>query len=234
MADSGEMYRAGLPMPGARLLAAAGLVRPGVPVADVGCDHSKLAVYLAKSGHSPKVVAVDVRPMPLSRAKAFVRQTGCADVVDCRLGNGLQAVMPGEVQDVIIAGLSGETMVNILTAAPWVQSPQVQLVLVPTTQSSTIRRWLLQNGFALLQEEPVEERGYYYTVLQVGYTGVKIADPPALLCEVGLVCGNQSPAAVGYLNRRLAHLQKKAHANLPPSQQQALQQLISEVQACLM
>ena len=39
-----------LPTLDARLTAAAQLVRPGQPVADIGCDHGKLTAVLAASG----------------------------------------------------------------------------------------------------------------------------------------------------------------------------------------
>ena len=112
----GERYRAGLPTLGARLLAAANAVRPGRPAADIGCDHGKLAVWLALRGISPRVIAVDSRPLPLAKARALAAQTGCADVVACRLGDGLAALAPGEAQEIIIAGLSGETIIALLDA----------------------------------------------------------------------------------------------------------------------
>ena len=53
-----------LPSLDARLAAAAVLVRPGEPVADLGCDHGKLTAVLAASGNYPKVIGADLRPGP--------------------------------------------------------------------------------------------------------------------------------------------------------------------------
>ena len=53
-----------LPTLDARLSAAAELVRPGEPVADIGCDHGKLTAVLAASGKYPKVIGADLRPGP--------------------------------------------------------------------------------------------------------------------------------------------------------------------------
>ena len=58
-----------LPTLDARLTAAAELVRPGQPVADIGCDHGKLTAVLAASGRYPKVIGADLRPGPLSKAR---------------------------------------------------------------------------------------------------------------------------------------------------------------------
>lgn len=51
-----------------RLSAVAGLVTRGNRLADVGCDHGYLPVYLYQKGIIPHGIAMDVRPGPLSRA----------------------------------------------------------------------------------------------------------------------------------------------------------------------
>ena len=137
----------------ARLRAAAQLVRRGHRAADIGCDHGKLSAALVCSGRCPFVVAADLRPGPLSVARANMEAAGCADKVDLRLGNGLEVVRPGEAEDIIIAGMGAETICEILEAAPWVKDPAVRLVLVPATKHSVLRRWLCRQGFELKEEK---------------------------------------------------------------------------------
>lgn len=201
-------------------------------MADIGCDHGKLSVWLALSGVTPHVYAVDNRPMPLARAQALVQQTATGRLVSCRLGDGLQALAPMEAQDIIIAGMSGESIIAILAAAPWVRSTDVQLVLVPATRPDALRLWLYQNGFALGQELPVEERGRFYSVMSVQYTGV-VQTPSALFCWLGLVPQTPGRAAEGYIRKYLGHLRKRQQAALPNEQKFELEQLIQEVEQCL-
>lgn len=228
----GETYRAGLPSPGARLLTAIRLVRPGQPVADIGCDHGKLAVYLALAGISPKVIAVDKRPLPLARARALVRQTGCANMVECRLGDGLAPVQAAEVTQVVIAGVSGETMVEILAPCAWLQTEGNRLILVPASRAAQLRRWLGANGFALQSEEAVEENGKVYTVLAAEYTGQILPQPP-LFYELGLLAASPTPVAKAYIAQHLRYLQNQLNAPMAQSENQALRQLIKEVEQCL-
>lgn len=228
----GETYRAGCPSLGARLLAAAALVRPGHVVADIGCDHGKLAVYLGLQPQVPKVIAADVRPMPLARARGLVQQNDCAHKVECRLGDGLSCLAPGEAREIIIAGMSGQTIGQIMEACPWAAEEQNHFILVPTTRHTQLRKWLYQQGYSLQQEVAVEENGRFYTVFLVGYTG-KREEKSSLFCTVGLLQQNQSPAAKGYIACRLAHLQKMTRASLPEQEQRELEQLINEVKACL-
>ncbi|NLW78869.1 MAG: SAM-dependent methyltransferase [Ruminococcaceae bacterium] len=229
----GERYRAGLPTLGARLLAAANAVRPGRPAADIGCDHGKLAVWLALRGISPRVIAVDSRPLPLAKARALAAQTGCADVVACRLGDGLAALAPGEAQEIIIAGLSGETIIALLDACAWVRSPDMHLVLVPASRHERLRRWLCTAGFAIDDETPVAEKGRVYTVLSVSYTGVPTSPGPLFYLLGQLPASPDKAAAASYIAARLRNLKKQAAAPLPEAERAAHLQLVKEVEACL-
>lgn len=180
--------------PGARLRAAASLVREGHSAADIGCDHGKLAVYLVESGRCPHVVAADLRPGPLSRARALVRERGLEDRIDCRLGDGLSVLGPQEAEEIVIAGMGGETIAAILAGAPWLRAPRYNLVLLAASSQSDLRRWLCENGFALCREVPVVEGKHCYTAMQAAYTGRSFVPDP-LFCLVGLLRGQRSPAA---------------------------------------
>ena len=81
-----------LPTLDARLAAAAELVRPGEPVADIGCDHGKLTAVLAASGKYPKVIGADLRPGPLAKAEQTLEHAGCKDRAELRLGDGLSVL----------------------------------------------------------------------------------------------------------------------------------------------
>lgn len=233
MANSGETYRAGLPKLGARLLAAAGLVRAGGVVADIGCDHGKLSVYLALRGRAERVIAVDARPMPLEKARALAAQTGCQNVVDCRLGSGLSVLAPSEAQDIVMAGLSGETMAGIVEQAPWVRDEKVRLVLLPSQRAERLRAFLCRNGFEIFEEVPVLERGRAYSAMLAGYTG-KAEEPTALFCLLGLVPQAGNEAARAYAAARLSSLKKQAQAKMDETARAAHEKLVREVETCLL
>ena len=231
-AQGGETYRAGCPSLGARLLAAAGLVRSGRVVADIGCDHGKLAVYLGLQSRVPRVIAADVRPMPLARAKGLVKQNACEHKVECRLGDGLACLAQGEATEIIIAGMSGQTIQEIMESCPWAAAQENHFILIPTTRHTQLRKWLYEAGYVIQQEVPVYENRKYYTVLSARYTGQRKEQTP-LFCTIGLMQQNDSPQAKGYITCRLRHLQKKARASLPEEERAALEKLTQEVAACL-
>ena len=161
-----------LPTLDARLTAAAELVRPGEPVADIGCDHGKLTAVLAASGKSPKVIGADLRPGPLAKAKQTLEHTNCQDRAELRLGDGLSVLSAGEVGSIVLAGVSAQTTWEIVERAPWVSTVGgPRLVLVPATRHSDLRRWLWTHGFALLADRPVQAAGRWYAVMAAEYTG---------------------------------------------------------------
>ena len=185
-----------LPTLDARLSAAAELVRPGEPVADIGCDHGKLTAVLAASGKYPKVIGADLRPGPLAKAEQTLEYAGCKDRAELRLGDGLSVLSPGEVSTIVLAGVSAQTTWEIIEKAPWVSAPGgPRLVMVPATRHSDLRRWLWKHGFALAADRPVQAAGRWYAVMAAEYTG-QVKTPTFQECLFGLT--GQWPEGEGY------------------------------------
>ena len=146
-----------------RLLAAAELVEPGARVADVGTDHGYLPVWLRQKERSPYVIASDLRPDPLASARASAARWGVRGI-DFRLCPGLEGIGPQEVDTVVIAGMSGETMAGILADAAWDWTGK-RLILQPMTKRPELLSWLYENGLHLCRETLVPEQEKLYCVL---------------------------------------------------------------------
>ena len=101
-----------------RLAAVAAQVPPGARLADVGTDHAYLPVWLLLAGRIVGAVATDVNQGPLQRGQETAQRYGVAHRMDFRRCDGLAALSPGEVDTVVIAGMGGDLMVHILSAAP--------------------------------------------------------------------------------------------------------------------
>lgn len=199
-----------------RLAAAAAYIRRGGTAADIGCDHGKLTAALTAGGLCRKVIAADLRPAPLARAKALAYACGCAQSVDFRLGDGLSVLRPGEAEDIVIAGLSGVTIGEIIAGAPpdfFTAAPETRLILAPASKHAYLRRFLYENGFALLDETPCLAAGRYYTVMYAAYTG-RFETPDAYFCAAGL-CAKPGDGA-GYLLHAADVLAKEARGAAEP------------------
>lgn len=190
-----------------RLSAAMEMVRQGSRAADVGTDHGRLALRLVLEEKCPLVYASDLRREPLEKARRLVARFGFEDRVICRLTDGLEGFLPQEVDDVILAGMGGETIAQIIQRAPWLQDGSKQLVLVPTTSPDLLRAFLARQGFSVIQERAVEAKGRFYGVLCTRYSGHS-----RQLSPLEAIVGNiqrSGPAAHGYFQKAL-YIEEKA------------------------
>lgn len=149
-----------------RLEAVAQAVPPGACVIDVGTDHARLPVWLVQSGRVRRAIATDLRSGPLEGAAALIAKTGLESCISLRLTDGLSGLGPEDGDTVVIAGMGGETMISILSAAPWTKQGTL-LILEPQTKQAELRRYLLENGYAVISERLVRDAGRIYPVLTV-------------------------------------------------------------------
>ena len=217
---------------GPRLGAASSLVAPGLPVADVGTDHALLLVDLLRSGRVPRGVAVDIGAAPLAGAQARLQAEGLLDVVDIRLGNGLAPLTPGEVGSVVIAGMGGRRIVDIVSAHPAVVSRLTRLVVQPNTEVARVRAGLRDAGLQLVDEQLVRDMGRWYAVL--AWSQGK-ADGPWSAADLlwgPLLRARRDPALVEFLRgeqRRLSRAVQQAGTAAPESLVEELRAIEDEL-----
>lgn len=148
-----------------RLQAIASLVPPGARLVDVGTDHGYLPIYLLQCHRIVHAIATDLRPGPLARGRSMARAYGQEERITFRLCDGLAGVSPQEVDTVVIAGMGGETIAAILDAVPWCR--EKQLLLQPMSRAEFLRPWLATNGFQVIEETLVLDKGHIYPILRV-------------------------------------------------------------------
>ena len=204
-----------------RLQTVASLVRQGSRVADIGTDHAHLPVWLVQNGICLSAIASDIVKGPVAAATHTIEQAGETARVQVRLGDGLSTVLPHEVEDIVIAGMGGETIVSILQAAPWVQHTRYRLILQPMTRSEVLRRYLWDNGFDIIREMPVQEGRHWYTVLCVGFVGKRQSLPLAAY-YIGRLSAKDGAA---YLQRVWRRLEKQKRGCTTAELEQCLQQV---------
>ncbi len=154
-----------------RLLACASLVRPGNVAADIGTDHGYLPIYLLEQGICPRVLAADIREMPLEAAKRNVQRSGITSHIDFYLSDGLENLPVEQLQTVICAGMGGDCMIGILDRARVVWQPGYQFILQPQSSVSDLRKWLSEQHFSILRERLAQDGKFIYTVMEVVYGG---------------------------------------------------------------
>lgn len=150
-----------------RLGAIAGLVPEGCGCfADIGTDHGYVPVSLLLEGRVRRAVAADIGAPPLEHARRTAARYGVTDRIDFRLGDGLSVLRPGEAEVIVIAGMGGDAVVDILSAAPWSRAGPL-LLLQPMSKAEVLRAFLPEGGFAVLAERLVQDKGVLYPILTV-------------------------------------------------------------------
>ena len=144
------------------------MVTPGSSLADVGCDHGYLPIWLVLNGRITSAVAMDVRPGPLERARSHIREQGLSDRIGTRLSDGLKELSPGECDSLVIAGMGGPLMERILEDGRELLPMFREMILQPQSDIPHFRAWLVKNGFSITDEEMIAEDGKYYTVIKAG------------------------------------------------------------------
>lgn len=154
----------------------ADMIPEGGILADVGCDHGFLDIYLVQKGKISGAIAMDVREGPLAAATAHVREAGLEKIIETRLSDGLEKMMPGEAKTLVCAGMGGPLMQRILRAYPEKTESFQDLLLQPQSEIPEFRAFLRANGYKIVEERIVWEDGKYYFPMRVRREAVT-ADP---------------------------------------------------------
>ena len=133
-------------------------------VADIGCDHGYTSILLAKAGKAEKIIACDIGQAPLESAKKNILREGLTDRIECRLGDGLEPIKSFEAESVLISGMGGPLMMEIL-------DKRIEefsfAVLSPQSDFANFRRFLFDR-MDILKEEYLEEGGKFYRLFFAG------------------------------------------------------------------
>ncbi len=201
-----------------RLRTIASLVPIGARVCDVGTDHARLPIYLKQHKIAISVIATDLNEKPLKFAKENIEKSGISGI-KLRLCDGLSAVQKGEVDTVIVAGIGGEVMSEILKSCNWIKSSNITLILQPTTSPEILRKSLINNGFDILTEIPLFENGKIYSIMTARFCGGAL-NYPEHFYYIGKVPKNED--GIIYIKKQQKRIFDcmNAYKNIPAKQKE--------------
>lgn len=177
---------------------------------DVGTDHAYLAADLILSGKCGRVIASDVKEGPLESARKTVEKYGIADKVDLILSDGLSNVPYENVSDIIIAGMGGETIAEIIAGADCSRYENIRFILQPMTKPECLRKTLYDYQLKIVSEKVVEDGDKLYVVICAEYN-----KEFQYLTEYESIAGlfdKSDMLATKYRHRQLKCLEKKYDA----------------------
>ena len=145
-----------------RLKKIAELVSGKGTAVDVGTDHAYLAAELITSGKCSRVIASDIKEGPLDSARHTVEKFGVQDKVELILSDGLEKVPLENVSDIIIAGMGGETIADIVSR---IKDDNIRLIMQPMTKVELLRRKLYEMGYEVTEEHLVADGDKMYVII---------------------------------------------------------------------
>jgi tRNA (adenine22-N1)-methyltransferase len=170
--------------------------------ADIGTDHGYVAEMLLKEGICEKVIATDLNEGPLNRAKEHLSSVKLSDKCDFRLGSGLTVLNEGEADAIIIAGMGGDLISEIIETSKDTAMKAKQLILQPMTAVDNLRRYLSEHGFEIIDENIVREYNHFYFIIKAKKGLAKKEDE--IYYEISRILLNKKePLMLDYINKVL-------------------------------
>ncbi len=190
-----------------RLKTIASFVNSNTTVADIGTDHGYIPVYLVENKISSKVIATDINEGPLNSAKSIVTEKGLSNYIHTRLGNGLSVLDIGEVDTVIIAGMGGKLITEILDKSSHIANSINYFIFQPMIGSTILRRYIYKNGYKIIDEKLAFESGRIYEIIFAEHGNDNIEDE--IFFEIGKkLLMNKDPLLPDYINERITKYEK--------------------------
>lgn len=195
---------------GPRLLCVASMVRCKRKIVDIGTDHAYLPAFLVLNKKAEDVLACDIGIKPLENAKRTVEMYSLQDNIRLRVSDGLKEVLSEETDEIIICGMGGTLIAEILNAADWIKKQGMHLILQPMTHSEDVRHYLYENGFVISDEKHMIDNNRVYCCMSADYTGENLPVDEGF-CYFGRL-PVEGDAATEFVRKRLNRLDTKLSA----------------------
>ncbi|HEY8418914.1 MAG TPA: class I SAM-dependent methyltransferase [Clostridia bacterium] len=135
-------------------------------IADIGCDHGKLSVYLISKGRCSKVLATDISPKSLEKTQNLAQSKKVSDKIITLCGDGLEPLINyGQKIDLaIIAGLGGYEIIKIIERD---KNFIDRYILSPQQNVSILRKKLNEFGYKIINDFIVLDKSKFYDIIEV-------------------------------------------------------------------
>ena len=198
-----------------RLKQCCAFIPKGAVVADIGCDHGYLSIYLLKNEIARQVIAADINEMPLQSAVQNAARFAVSDCISFYLSDGAQNI-PRNFTHMVCAGMGADTIISILERAPWLKDERYTLILQCQSKTPTLRKYLWEQGYAIKRETVLKDGRFLYTVMEAAYA-------PAVSFTLGHCWLPPALAASGspYLEEYYRQVTTKLHRAINGRKEQA-------------
>jgi len=133
-------------------------------VIDIGCDHAYLPIYLIENGISKSAIAVDNKIGPLKNAQENIKKCGLENKIKTILSDGFKDVKNQDYDTIIISGMGGDTIKEILDFS--LINPSASLILEPNNNQRELRLYLSLHSYKIIDEAFIRDGNHYYMIIE--------------------------------------------------------------------
>ena len=214
-----------------RLQAIYKMVPKGV-AADIGADHGKLMIALFEGGIVTHGYAVENKKGPYNRLVKALTEKGIEEDIVPLFSDGIKD-LPEIVHTVIIAGMGGNLIIDILKKYPKKTEQIKTLIIDAHTCIPKVREEVSKLGFVIFDEKMVREDGVFYEIIK--FVRADIATYGEKDIEFGPILRNEKSATfkekyegrINEIDRLLAN------KNLPKARIEQLSKEKEKIQSIL-
>ena len=143
------------------------LVEDNSIVADIGTDHGIVPYELIKSNKAKKVIASDISEKSLDKLREKLDYLDEPEKIILNVSDGLDNLNEYQVDTIIISGMGGNLIVDILNKNIDVANSANCLILGANNSLSVLRKFLHDNSFEIIEEVDLFENDKYYQIIKV-------------------------------------------------------------------
>lgn len=178
-------------------------------IMDIGTDHGYIPIYLIKNNIAQKVIASDINKEPLNKAKINASLDGVLDKIELRLGGGLSPLKNKEANSVIIAGMGGNLIRDILESDLNKVKNLDYLILQPAQNPEVLRKYLYKNDYEILDEDICLDENQYYEIFKVRYKAGDYISLEDIFYEISpMMLNKKLPLLKSYIESKIEKNEK--------------------------
>ncbi|NTW71879.1 MAG: SAM-dependent methyltransferase [Eubacteriaceae bacterium] len=220
-----------------RLLTVAKHVDNDAVVADIGTDHGYIPVYLVEKGISEKIFATDINEGPLKSAEKQIESHKMSEKISTRKCDGLSCLGGERIDNIIIAGMGGILIKEILEKDKIIALNAKKLILQPMVAQEEVRKYLLENGFLIINEDLAKEKDRLYQIIVASPGEKNQGETKQIYFHIGkhLIENNHPllPEFIGKMERKfkkIIHECENKHTNTTETRIKECKKMLEEIQ----
>lgn len=136
-------------------------------LADIGTDHGFIPIYSIQNNIAYRAIASDINKGPIRVANININKYNLKDKIQTRIGSGLSTLKENEADVIVIAGMGGVLISEIIESHIEIARSSRWLILQPVQYPEVLRRYLLSSGFNIVDEDIVKDENKYYYIIKV-------------------------------------------------------------------